>query len=88
MSTKTKPAEQVTEQLTKQMDQVVGLAKLGCVQAEKAMDFWTNQYLEATKESQKVAKEWVAATKSITDEAIKTYQAQLKEFAGLFSPAA
>ena len=88
MTTKTKPAEQVTEQITKQMDQMVGLAKMGCAQAEKAMDFWSNQTLEAAKEGQKMTKEWVDAAKSITDEAIKTYQTQLKEFAGLFSPAA
>lgn len=86
MTTQTKTAEKLNDQMTKQIDQVVTLANKGYAQAEKVADFWMTQSLDATKEAQKLSKEWMGTAKSLGDELFKAYQTQVKETMKLFTP--
>ena len=87
MTTQTKTTEKLNDQVTKQLDQMVDLSNTFYAQAEKAMDFWTTQSQEAVKESQKLSKEWMSASKDLGNDCVKAYQAQVKEAFKLFTPA-
>ncbi|HSH70690.1 MAG TPA: hypothetical protein VK997_12275 [Deferrisomatales bacterium] len=88
MTTQTKTANAINDQVTKQMDQMINLASKGYAQAEKTMDFWMTQTQEAIKESQKLSKEWMSTGKAMSDEFVKACQTQVKEATKLFTPAA
>jgi len=88
MTTQTKTANAINDQVTKQMDQMINLAGKGYAQAEKTMDFWMTQAQDAIKESQKLSKEWLNTGKAVSDEFVKMYQTQVKEAFKLFTPAA
>ena len=88
MSTQTKTADAINDQMTKQIDQMVSLSNKCSAQAEKTMDFWMTQAQDAIKESQKLSKEWLNTGKAVSDEFVKMYQTQVKEAFKLFTPAA
>lgn len=85
MATQTETAAQLTEQMSKQMEQMFSLANMVRAQSEKAMDFWMNQTLDAFKESQKLTKEWFATGKTLTDEWFSAVQANTKEIGKIFT---
>ena len=85
--TNTNTTEKINDQMTKQVDQMVNLSNKCYAHAEKAMGFWMTQSQEAVKESQKLSREWMNASKDLGNEFVKAYQTQVKEASKLFTPA-
>ncbi len=83
----TNPADKIADQVSKQLDQMVTLSDAYRAQAEKIVDLWTTQILDAAKQGQKQTKEWVNATKAAGDVFAKAYQTQVEAAVKLFTPA-
>ena len=87
MTTQKKAAEQMSDAMTKQLEQMMGLSNLWMAQIEKANEFWMAQTLDAIKESQKVAKDWMGVAKDMGEQCCKLAESSVKEGAKFMAPA-
>jgi hypothetical protein len=79
--------QQFSSQLTKQFDQMIDVGNLWRAQIETAVGFWMGQGVEASKEAQKLTKEWMGASWSVTDEVVKVAQGHVQEAMKVLTPA-
>ena len=80
--------EKATEQVTQQMDQAMGFVKLCQGQGEKFANLWWNQSIEASKETQKFVKDWMAMGTQMSTDLSRAFVTGMKDAAKMFSPEA
>ena len=86
MATQEKIFENATEQMNKQIDQVMGLVDFWQSQSQKAVDLWMDQSLTAAKESQKLWKDWMATGNKASSEFYKSLESNWKEAIQMMGP--
>ncbi|GAB4279868.1 MAG: hypothetical protein Kow0092_35610 [Deferrisomatales bacterium] len=78
--------ETATEQMTRQVDQMMSLVNFWQSQTQKAVDLWLDQSANAVRESQKLVKEWVSTGNQASADLCKAFETNLKEAVKLFTP--
>lgn len=78
--------ETAADQMTRQVDQVVGLVTFWQTQTQKAVDLWMDQNAVAVKESQKLVKDWLATTNKASTDLCKAVETNMKEAVRLYTP--
>ncbi len=80
--------DKVLGDMTKQTEQVMAFASLYQKQAEKVTAFWLDRSMDAVKETQSFAKEWMTLGNKIAADLTQTATASMKDAARLFTPPA
>lgn len=86
MTTQDKFFETATDQVTRHVDQVVGMMTFWQNQSQKAMDLWMDQSAVAVKEGQKLMKDWMTTSNKATNDFCKAVETNLKEAVRLYTP--